>query len=37
MKNERTCKGALCLVASAFGFAVMGMCVRMTDDHGEAI
>lgn len=37
MKNERTYKGALCLVASAFGFAVMGMCVRMTDDHGEAI
>ena len=37
MEGERTFRGALCLVASAFGFAVMGMFVRMADDYGEAI
>ncbi len=29
--------GVLCLIVSAFGFALMGMFVRMTDLHGDAI
>ena len=30
-------KGVLCLVASAFGFALMGMFVRMADLHGDPV
>ena len=30
-------KGTLCLIASAFGFAMMGMFVRLTDDLGEPV
>lgn len=30
--DARTFKGTVCLVVSAFGFAVMGMFVRLTDD-----
>ena len=37
MTDARTIKGALCLVASAFGFAVMGLCVRLTDDYGGPV
>ncbi|MGN0852718.1 MAG: DMT family transporter [Kiritimatiellia bacterium] len=36
MPTNRT-KGILCIVASAFGFAVMGMCVRWTDCHGGPV
>ena len=35
--DRRTLKGVLCLVTSAFGFALMGMFVRMTDLHGDPI
>jgi len=35
--DRRTLKGVICLVASAFGFALMGMFVRMTDLHGEPV
>lgn len=35
--DRKTLKGILCLVTSAFGFALMGMFVRLTDDHGCAI
>ena len=34
--SNRT-KGTLCLIASAFGFAMMGMFVRLTDDLGGPI
>lgn len=34
---SQTGRGILCLVVSAFGFALMGMFVRMTDLHGEAL
>ena len=34
--SNRT-KGTLCLIASAFGFALMGMFVRLTDDLGGPI
>lgn len=37
MLDARTRKGALCLVASAFGFALMGMFVRLTDDCGAPV
>ena len=37
MTNAQTVKGALCLVVSAFGFAVMGLCVRLTDDYGVPV
>ena len=30
-------KGIACLVASAFGFAVMAACVRLCDDYGGAV
>ena len=30
-------KGIVCLVASAFGFAVMGFCVRFTDSCGDYV
>lgn len=30
-------KGILCIIGSAFGFAVMGMCVRWADFHGDYI
>ena len=30
-------KGTLCLVASAFGFAAMGMFIRLTDDLGAPV
>jgi len=30
-------KGVLCIVASAFGFAVMAACVRLADDYGAPI
>jgi len=30
-------KGVLCLVASALGFALMGLCVRLCDDLGGAV
>ncbi|MCQ2395263.1 MAG: DMT family transporter [Kiritimatiellae bacterium] len=35
--DRRTLKGILCLVASAFGFALMGMFVRLTDNYGTAV
>ncbi|MGN0845914.1 MAG: DMT family transporter [Kiritimatiellia bacterium] len=35
--DSRTLKGAICLIVSAFGFALMGLFVRMTDDHGAAL
>lgn len=35
--DRRTLKGILCLVVSAFGFALMGMFVRLTDNYGTAI
>ena len=34
--SSRT-KGTLCLIASAFGFAAMGMFVRLADDLGGSI
>ena len=34
---SRLTKGILCLVASAFGFALMGMFVRLTDNYGAPI
>ena len=34
--SNRT-KGTLCLIVSAFGFAMMGMFVRLTDDLGGPI
>lgn len=30
-------KGIACIVASAFGFAIMATCVRLCDDYGAAI
>ena len=30
-------KGIACIIASAFGFAVMAACVRLCDDYGAAI
>lgn len=30
-------KGAACMVASAFGFALMAFCVRLCDDFGEPV
>ena len=30
-------KGAACMVASAFGFALMAFCVRLCDDYGGAV
>ena len=30
-------KGVLCILVSAFGFAVMGLCVRLADAHGAAL
>ncbi len=30
-------KGVLCILASAFGFAVMAACVRLCDDYGSAV
>ena len=30
-------KGIACIVASAFGFAIMATCVRLCDDCGAAI
>jgi len=30
-------KGIIAIVASAFGFAVMALCVRLCDDHGASI
>lgn len=35
--TRSTSKGVACLVVSAFGFAVMGMFVRMADLHGAPI
>lgn len=35
--DKRTLQGILCLVASAFGFALMGMFVRLTDNYGAPI
>ena len=35
--KRSTVRGAACLVASAFGFALMGMFVRMADLHGAPI
>ena len=35
--DRRTLKGIAAIVVSAFGFALMGMCVRMTDLYGEEI
>lgn len=37
MKNQSSIKGAFFLILSAFGFAVMGMFVRMTDLYGDEI
>lgn len=37
MVDARTHKGIVCLLVSAFGFAVMGMFVRMTNDYGGEI
>ena len=34
---SQTGRGVLCLVVSAFGFALMGMLVRMTDLHGDYV
>ena len=34
---SQTGRGVLCLVVSAFGFALMGMFVRMTDLHGDYV
>ncbi len=36
MLSSKT-KGILSLVASAFGFALMALCVRLSDDYGGAI
>ena len=36
MLSART-KGAACMVASAFGFALMAFCVRLCDDFGEPV
>ena len=35
--DRSTARGVFCLVASAFGFALMGMFVRMADLHGAPI
>ena len=36
-RGSQTGRGVLCLVVSAFGFALMGMFVRMTDLHGDYV
>lgn len=37
LKIERKTRGILCILASAFGFALMALCVRLCDDFGVGL